>query len=124
MPAQQTAPHDLHDYDSVNENIVLEMPINGSTRKVLVRPERNGYVYIIDRTTGEGLSATPYGYINTSTGVDLHTGKLKYAEEKRPIVGKVVRDYVFCAMIQERVKPGLLQCGLEGEKTGTASRES
>jgi lanthanide-dependent methanol dehydrogenase len=49
----QFSPHDLHDYDAVNENILIEL--NG--RKVLVRPERNGYVYVMDRATGEVLSA-------------------------------------------------------------------
>ena len=88
----QTSPHDLHDYDSVNENILLDLPIDGQTRKVLVRPERNGYVYVIDRTNGQVLSATPFGYINTTRGVDLKTGLLQYVEEKAPKVGKVVRD--------------------------------
>ena len=35
---------------------------NGQPRKVLVHPERNGYIYVIDRTTGEVLSAEPFGY--------------------------------------------------------------
>ena len=57
----QFSPHDLYDYDAVNENILLDLPINGQTRKVVVRPERNGYVYVLDRTTGEVLSANPFG---------------------------------------------------------------
>jgi PQQ-dependent dehydrogenase (methanol/ethanol family) len=88
----QFSPHDLYDYDAVNENILLDLPINGQTRRVLVRPERNGYVYVIDRTTGEVLSATPFGHVNTSRGVDLKTGLLQYVEEKHPRFGAVVRD--------------------------------
>jgi PQQ-dependent dehydrogenase (methanol/ethanol family) len=87
----QWTPHDLHDYDGINENILLDLPINGSTRKVLVRPERNGYVYILDRMTGEVLSANAYGHITTSTGVELKTGKLQVVEEKAPRLGSVVR---------------------------------
>ena len=49
-------------------------------------------MYVIDRTNGEVLSADPYGYITTSTGVDLKTGRLKYAPDKAPHVGAVVRD--------------------------------
>ncbi|MFL5557844.1 MAG: methanol/ethanol family PQQ-dependent dehydrogenase [Gemmatimonadaceae bacterium] len=90
--AYQLSPHDLHDYDGINENILLDLPINGQTRKVLVRPERNGYLYVIDRATGEVLSADPYGYVNTSQGVDLKTGRLKYVDEKEPSIGKVVRN--------------------------------
>jgi lanthanide-dependent methanol dehydrogenase len=86
----QYSPHDLYDYDAVNENILLELPINGQTRKVIVHPERNGYVYVIDRATGEVLSAKPFVPITTSRGVDLKTGELQYVQEKRPTMGKVV----------------------------------
>jgi alcohol dehydrogenase (cytochrome c) len=90
--AYQMSPHDLHDYDGVNENILLDLPINGQTRKVLMHPDRNGYLYMVDRTNGEVLAADPYSYINTSTGVDLKTGRIKYAAEKEPRVGEVVRN--------------------------------
>ncbi len=89
--AYQLSPHDLHDYDGVNESIVLDLPYKGAQRKLLVRPERNGYMYVMDRTTGEVLSATPYVFINTTNGVDLKTGNLLYNAEKKPAVGKVVR---------------------------------
>ena len=59
---------------------------------MLIRPERNGYIYVLDRTTGEVLSATPYVYVNTTKGVDLKTGRLIYNDEKEPAVGKVVRE--------------------------------
>jgi PQQ-dependent dehydrogenase (methanol/ethanol family) len=89
----QWSPHDLHDYDGVNEQILLDMPVGGQTRKVLVRPERNGYVYVMDRTTGQVLSANPFVHITTSKGVDLQTGRLVYNEEKNTEqVGKVIRD--------------------------------
>jgi alcohol dehydrogenase (cytochrome c) len=90
--AYQMSPHDLHDYDGVNENILLDLPINGQTRKVLIHPDRNGYLYTIDRATGEVIAADPYGYVNTSTGVDLKTGRLNYAAEKEPRMGEVVRN--------------------------------
>jgi PQQ-dependent dehydrogenase (methanol/ethanol family) len=88
----QWSPHDLHDYDGINEQILMDLPINGQTRKVLVRPERNGYVYVLDRKTGEVLSAKSYVHVTTSKGVDLKTGRLLYNEEKHPVVGKVVRE--------------------------------
>jgi len=88
----QFSPHDLYDYDGINENILLDLPVNGQTRKVLIRPERNGYLYVMDRTTGEVLSATPYGHITSSRGVDLKTGLLQYVGDKQPRFGSVVRD--------------------------------
>src|SRR5215208_5900518 len=44
----QWSPGDLHDYDGVNENVLVDLPIGGRTRKVLLRPERNRYMYVLD----------------------------------------------------------------------------
>ena len=88
----QSTPHDVHDYDGINENLLLEVPFNGQLRKVVARPERNGYFYLIDRVTGEVLAADPYSYVNSSFGVDLKTGRLKVNPEKVPQQGKVIRD--------------------------------
>jgi lanthanide-dependent methanol dehydrogenase len=88
----QWSPHDLFDHDGVNENVLLDLKVGGRTRKVLVRPERNGYIYVLDRTTGEIISATPFVHITSSKGVDLKTGKLIPVEEKKPGVGYVTRD--------------------------------
>ena len=90
--AYQIGPHDLFDYDAVNESILLDLEVGGRMRKTLVRPERDGYVYVIDRTTGEVLSANPFGYVNSTKGVDLKTGRLIEVKEKEPKVGHVVRD--------------------------------
>jgi PQQ-dependent dehydrogenase (methanol/ethanol family) len=88
----QWNPHDLFDHDGVNENLLLELPIAGQPRKVIVHPERNGYIYVLDRATGEVLSATAYVRITSSKGVDLKTGRLISNPEKEPRMGKVVRD--------------------------------
>ncbi len=88
----QFSPHDLHDYDAVNENVLIDAPFQGQPRKLLVRPERNGYVYVMDRATGQVLSATPFVHVTTSTGVDLQTGALKYNPQKDPRAGEPVRS--------------------------------
>jgi len=90
--AYQWNPHDLYDYDGVNENVLLDIPWKGSTRKTLVHPDRNGYVYVLDRTSGEVLSAEPFVPITTTAGVDLKSGRPIEVPEKKPQVGKVVRD--------------------------------
>ena len=90
--AYQWSPHDLYDHDGINELILLDLPINGRLRKTLVRPERNGYVYVLDRTSGEVLSANPFVYITTSSGVDLKTGRLKPVPEKATGFGRVTRN--------------------------------
>jgi PQQ-dependent dehydrogenase (methanol/ethanol family) len=89
--AYQLSPHDVHDYDGVNENILVDMAWKGQQRKLILRPDRNGYFYVIDRQTGEVLSAQPFGFVNTTTGVDLKTGRLQYVPEKATRMGEVVR---------------------------------
>src|SRR5947209_4895431 len=81
--AYQISPHDIHDYDAVNENILLDLNIGGRPRKVLAHPDRNGYLYLMDRATGEILSAQTFGYVNTSFGVDVKTGELKLNPNKQ-----------------------------------------
>jgi PQQ-dependent dehydrogenase (methanol/ethanol family) len=88
----QWSPHDLHDYDGVNENILLDIPFKGKQRKLLVHPDRNGYVYVMDRLNGQVLSAEPFVHVTTSEGVDLSTGQLKYNAKKEPRTGQVIRD--------------------------------
>lgn len=88
----QYSPHDLHDYDGVNEHVLLDLDVGGRPRKLLVHPDRNGYVYVMDRTNGQVLSATPFVPITTSTGVDLQTGVLRYNPLKNPRSGETVRN--------------------------------
>jgi PQQ-dependent dehydrogenase (methanol/ethanol family) len=88
----QIVPHDQHDYDGINESVLLDLQIDGRLRRVLVRPERNGYVYVIDRASGEVLSATPFAFVNSSRGVDLKSGKLIAVPEKSTPLGSVVRN--------------------------------
>jgi PQQ-dependent dehydrogenase (methanol/ethanol family) len=88
----QSNPHDEHDYDGINEIVLLDVPIGGTIRKVLLHPDRNGYLYMLDRATGEVISANPYGYVNSILSVDLKTGRPKINPEKETRLGVVVRD--------------------------------
>jgi PQQ-dependent dehydrogenase (methanol/ethanol family) len=88
----QTSPHDLFDHDGVNENVLVELTLGGAKRKVILHPDRNGYVYVLDRATGQVLSADTFVRVTASKGVDLETGQLIHNDEKIPKVGKVIRD--------------------------------
>src|ERR1700759_533517 len=67
----QFTPHDLYDYDGVETPVLVDMPYQGKPRKLLIQANRNGFVYLIDRTNGKFLSATPFAKkINWATGVD------------------------------------------------------
>jgi alcohol dehydrogenase (cytochrome c) len=57
---------------------------------VLLHPARNGYLYVIDRQTGEIYSADAYDYITSSTGVDLKSGRPIEVPSLTPLLGKDV----------------------------------
>jgi len=71
----QEVPSDDWDYDS-NEQIVLaDLPIEGKIRKVILHAPKDGFFYVIDRETGILISAKPFTPITWATGVDLKTGR-------------------------------------------------
>ncbi len=71
----QTTPGESWDYTATQHIMLADLPIGGATRKVLMQAPKNGFFYVLDRGTGELLSATPYVPINWATGVDLKTGR-------------------------------------------------
>ena len=89
--AYQWNPHDLFDHDGINENVLLDLDWQGTPRRVLAHADRNGYVYVLDRATGEILSAEPFHFITAYRGVDLRTGRVRPVAEKEPKTGTVVR---------------------------------
>jgi PQQ-dependent dehydrogenase (methanol/ethanol family) len=88
----QWSPHDLYDHDGINENILVARDWKGAPRKLLLHPGRNGYMYVLDRLTGQVLSAKPFVYINSSKGVNLKSGKLIPNPQKRTQTGKTIYD--------------------------------
>jgi len=90
--AYQVTPHDVWDYDAVNENILADIPIAGATRKVLVHFDRNGFAYTLDRATGEVLVAEAYVPMNWANGVDRASGRPNVNPEKVTKIGVSVTD--------------------------------
>jgi alcohol dehydrogenase (cytochrome c) len=84
--AYQFTPHDQWDYDGVNENILMDLPMDGKVRKVLMHFDRNAFAYVLDRSTGEVLSASQFAYQTWSNGIDLKTGMpmVKMNEQPKP----------------------------------------
>jgi alcohol dehydrogenase (cytochrome c) len=67
----QFTPHDLFDYDAVETPILIDAAYKGTPKKLLVQANRNGYVYVLDRTNGQFLSATPFvEKLNWAKGID------------------------------------------------------
>jgi len=90
--ALQYNPHDEHDYDGINEQILVDMNVDGKPRKVLLHPDRNGHLYVVDRESGEIVSAKPYGYVNSVLRIDPKTGRPVMNPDKLTRVGVVVHD--------------------------------
>jgi alcohol dehydrogenase (cytochrome c) len=73
----QHTPNDPYDYDSVAENVLADVPgANGSTTKIALEADRNGFAYAIDRTTGKFLWGLPFvKKVTWTKGLDPETGK-------------------------------------------------
>lgn len=71
----QTTPGDHWDYTATQSIILADLPIGGRTRKVLMQAPKNGFFYVLDRLTGELLSAEPYIERSWATHIDKDTGR-------------------------------------------------
>ena len=72
----QFSPGDPYDYDGVNELVLADLPINGKTTKVLMQANRNGFFYVIDRSTGKLISGTQFARkVNWASGIDKASGR-------------------------------------------------
>lgn len=65
----QFTPHDLHDYDATQVPVLLDAEWNGQPRKLLIQANRNGFLYVLDRTTGQFLSAKTYGRVTWAKSI-------------------------------------------------------
>ena len=70
----QTVPNDNWDFDSVQQLMILDLDVKGRRRKVVVQAAKNGFFYVLDRGTGEFLSAAPFVKVNWATGFDERGG--------------------------------------------------
>jgi quinohemoprotein ethanol dehydrogenase len=84
----QETPGDDWDFDSAESLILADLTINGSPRKVLLHAPKNGFFYVLDRATGELLSAKPYTTVTWASGIDLKTGRPIENPEARYAGGK------------------------------------
>ncbi len=66
----QFTPGDTHDWDANEDVILTDQVVNGVKRKVLIQANRNGMYYVLDRTNGEFLFATPYVTQTWNKGFD------------------------------------------------------
>ena len=71
----QTTPGDTWDYTATQHMILADLKVKGAVRKVIMQAPKNGFFYLLDRATGELLSAENYVPITWATHVDMETGR-------------------------------------------------
>lgn len=89
--AYQVVPHSGWDYDQMAENVLVDMNWGGRMRKLLINSGKTGYVMVMDRETGELLSAVPFVPVTWSTGYDLKTGLPSMVTSKETHAGVNVK---------------------------------
>jgi len=90
----QFTPHDLFDYDATETPVLINATQKGQTRKLVVEANRNGFVYTLDRSTGEFLSATRFvDQLNWATGIDAKGRPIRTEVKPTPQGMKICPGY-------------------------------
>ncbi len=71
----QTTPGETWDYTATQHLILTDLELGGEMRKVIMQAPKNGFFYVLDRQTGELLSAEAYATITWASHVDMETGR-------------------------------------------------
>jgi quinohemoprotein ethanol dehydrogenase len=79
----QTTPGDSWDYTAVQQMILADLEIGGKRRAVVMQAPKNGFFYVLDRRTGELLSADPFAKVTWATRIDMTTGRPLEAPDAR-----------------------------------------
>src|SRR5207247_1811936 len=73
--AYQMTPADVWDYDGVNEAVLADLRVGGQTVPALMKADRNGFFYVLNRETGKLVSAEPFVEVNWAKSIDKSTGR-------------------------------------------------
>src|ERR1700730_3509762 len=82
----QYTPNDVYDVDATDEQVLADLQIGGQMRKVMIQSNKNGFMYVLDRTNCKLIAAHPYTRVNWASGIDLATG--------RPQLTGVYKDFL------------------------------
>src|SRR5690606_12941077 len=80
----QTTPGDMWDYTATQQMILTDIDWQGTTRQVIMQAPKNGFFFILDRATGEFLSAEPFSKVQWAS---------HYDSNGRPVENEGVRYY-------------------------------
>lgn len=79
----QETPWETWDYDTGQQLMLLDIPVDGQMRHVVTQASKNGFFYILDAKTGELLSGEPYTEVNWATGINMEDGRPFVVPEAR-----------------------------------------
>jgi alcohol dehydrogenase (cytochrome c) len=71
----QYTPNDIYDVDANDEQVLADIQVAGQLRKVMIQANKNGFMYVLDRTNCRLIAAHPYVKVNWATRIDLDTGR-------------------------------------------------
>jgi alcohol dehydrogenase (cytochrome c) len=138
----QFTPHDEHDWDATQTPILADLLIDGSERKVICWPNRNGFYYVLDRVTGQFLTGTPFVELNwakglTSQGKPILANTIAEAgaitkpgyqggtnwqpAAFNPTLGLVFIDAIEGAAVYTKSQPDRIERGAHGYYAGSAA---
>jgi alcohol dehydrogenase (cytochrome c) len=86
----QFSPHDTHDWDANQDMILVDRPYHGEPRKLLMHADRNGHFYVLDRTNGKFLAATPFTTQTWNSGFDANGRPIVTTGSQPSAAGNVV----------------------------------
>jgi alcohol dehydrogenase (cytochrome c) len=87
----QYTPNDVYDVDATDEQVLADIQVGGQLRKVMIQANKNGFLYVLDRTNCKLIAAHPYVKVNWATHIDMATGRPVLTDiQKRFLAGEEV----------------------------------
>jgi alcohol dehydrogenase (cytochrome c) len=71
----QYTPNDVYDVDATDEQVLADIQVNGQLRKVMIQANKNGFLYVLDRTNCKLIAAHPLVKVNWASRIDMTTGR-------------------------------------------------
>ena len=71
----QYTPNDIYDVDGNDEQVLADIQVGGQLRKVMIQANKNGFMYVLDRTNCKLIAAHAYVKVNWASGIDPTTGR-------------------------------------------------
>lgn len=71
----QYTPNDVYDVDGADEHVLADLTVDGQPRKVMIQANKNGFLFVVDRTNCKPISIKPYVKVNWASGYDMATGR-------------------------------------------------